>query len=539
MKSPERMQVRPEELDALVERVKSGSLQEGDQQIIEAMAETIKFLSSAVQEKGTSIKRLLRMVFGVKTEKSTDILKDNEKQQHRAGSPADVKKRKKKPKGHGRNGAEDYPGAQRVKIAHKQLKPGDACLACPKGKVYALKIPGKVLWVVGSAPVKATVYELEKLRCNLCGKVYTADLPEECGEQKYDETAGSIIALLKYGSGFPFYRLEKLQKGFGIPLATSTQWEIVERKADKIYPLFDELLRQAAQGKVLHNDDTNMKILEFMKNTDEADSEEKQKRNGMFTTGILSQIGEHKVALYFTGRKHAGENMNELLAHRDSARPPPILMCDALSRNLPSQFKVILANCLIHARRRFVEVTEIFPEECRFVIETLQDVYEHDAHTKKRKMSDERRLKYHQRKSRPLMKRLNKWLQEQLDQNKVEPNSSLGEAITHMLKHWKTLTLFLKVPGAPLDNNLCEQVLKRAILGRKNFYFYKTQHGAYIGDLFMSIIHTCDLNDMNPYTYMTELERHSTEVFANPQQWLPWNHKKALEAAKEPRRDQP
>jgi len=539
MKSPERMQVRPEELDALVERVKSGSLQEGDQQIIEAMAETIKFLSSAVQEKGTSIKRLLRMVFGVKTEKSTDILKDNEKQQHRAGSPADVKKRKKKPKGHGRNGAEDYPGAQRVKIAHKQLKPGDACLACPKGKVYPLKVPGKVLWVVGSAPVKATVYELEKLRCNLCGKVYTADLPEECGEQKYDETAGSIIALLKYGSGFPFYRLEKLQKGFGIPLATSTQWEIVERKADKIYPLFDELLRQAAQGKVLHNDDTNMKILEFMKNTDEADSEEKQKRNGMFTTGILSQIGEHKVALYFTGRKHAGENMNELLAHRDSARPPPILMCDALSRNLPSQFKVILANCLIHARRRFVEVTEIFPEECRFVIETLQDVYEHDAHTKKRKMSDERRLKYHQRKSRPLMKRLNKWLQEQLDQNKVEPNSSLGEAITHMLKHWKTLTLFLKVPGAPLDNNLCEQVLKRAILGRKNFYFYKTQHGAYIGDLFMSIIHTCDLNDMNPYTYMTELERHSTEVFANPQQWLPWNHKKALEAAKEPRRDQP
>ena len=322
-------------------------------------------------------------------------------------------------------------------------------------------------------------------------------------------------------------------------MPSSTQWEIVESKADKIYPVYDEFLRQAAQGKVLHNDDTIMKILEFMKSNEEQDSEEKQKRNGMFTTGILSQIGEHKIALYFTGRKHAGENMNELLAHRDQARPPPILMCDALSRNLPSQFKVILANCIIHARRRFVEVTEIFPTECRFVIETLKDVYKHDAHTKKQKMSDEQRLKYHQRKSGPLMESLQKWLDEQLDQNKVEPNSSLGEAITHMLKHWKTLTLFLQVPGAPLDNNLCEQILKRAILGRKNSYFYKTQHGAYIGDLFMSIIHTCDLNGVNPYTYMTELERQSAEVFANPQQWLPWNYEEALKAAEESRPDQP
>jgi hypothetical protein len=97
-----------------------------------------------------------------------------------------------------------------------------------------------------------------------------------------------------------------------------------------------------------------------------------------------------------------------------------------------------------------------------------------------------------------------------------------------MLNHWKPLTLFLRVPNAPLDNNLCEQVLKRAVLNRKNSLFYKTEHGAYIGDLFMSLIYTCNLNDVNPFDYLTVLQRNSTEVFKNPQNWMPWNYKSMI-----------
>ena len=323
-----------------------------------------------------------------------------------------------------------------------------------------------MLWICGEAPLQATVYELEKLRCNLCGKVFTTECPEKrTVDEKYDETAGSMIALLKYGSGFPFNRLEKFQEGFGVPMAASTQWDIFERKADKIYTLYDELVRQAAQDDVLHNDDTNAKILEFMKEQeDRYDEDEEKLRTGVFTTAVLSRVGKHTVALYFTGRKHAGENMADLLSHRQTDRRPPIQMCDALSRNLPKPFKVILANCLSHARRKFVDVTEVFPEECRFVIEKLKDVYKNEAAAKRKKLSDEERLEYHQENSKPLMDDLEEWLQEQFDQKKVEPNSSLGGAISYMLNHWKPLTLFLREPGAPLDNNLCEQVLKRAVL---------------------------------------------------------------------------
>jgi hypothetical protein len=121
------------------------------------------------------------------------------------------------------------------------------------------------------------------------------------------------------------------------------------------------------------------------------------------------------------------------------------------------------------------------------------------------------------------MEKLREWLHEQFDEKKVEPNSSMGKAISYMLKRWQALTLFLRAENAPLDNNLCEQILKRCILHRKNALFYKTEHGAAIGDIFMSLIHTCRLNQINPFRYLTTLYQYSKELFKNPHDWLPWN----------------
>jgi len=188
-----------------------------------------------------------------------------------------------------------------------------------------MKEPSVIVRIAGKAPLQATVYELERLRCNLCGEMFTAEQPCGCGDEKYDETAGSIIAVLKYGSGFPFNRLDKLQDNAKIPLPAATQWEIVEGKADRIYPVYNELVRLAAQGEVLHNDDTAVKILELMgSNEDEYEQEPgKESRSGMFTTAIISKLGERKIALFYSGRNHAGENMTELLKQREAGRSPP------------------------------------------------------------------------------------------------------------------------------------------------------------------------------------------------------------------------
>ena len=216
--------------------------------------------------------------------------------------------------------------------------------------------------------------------------------------------------------------------------------------------------------------------------------------------------------MFFSGRRHAGENLKDVLAERAAELAPPIQMCDALSRNLPAELETIVAHCLAHGRRQFVEVAEHFPQKCRHVLEALAVIYRNDAIARKRNLSPQSRLEFHQAESGPTMEALRAWLARQFDQRLVEPNSGLGGAIAYILKHWERLTLFLRVPGAPLDNNLCERALKRAILHRKNALFYKTAHGAHVGDLFMSLIYTCELGGANPFDYLTELERHVRDL---------------------------
>jgi len=525
MKAPQRIDLNLEQVDELLKRVQTGCLQDGDYEIIKAMVETIELLSQCVDEKATSIRRLLRMLFGPRTEKLKDVIKDEQKKQSSSSESKQEnttdKSNKPKPKGHGRNAAANYTGAEQIKVPHATLKPQDACPGCLKGILYEMKIPKVVVRITGQAPIGATVYQMQKLRCNLCGEIFTADTPPGIGEEKYDAASAAMIALLKYGSGLPFNRLQQLQSSCGIPLPASTQWEIVEMMADQINPIYLHLNWLAAQGDIVYNDDTTMKILTLMQINKAQDQSE---RKGIFTTGIVSTVNDQKIALFYTGRKHAGENLADLLKQRHPDRSLPIQMCDALSRNTSEAFKTILANCLAHGRRKFVEVALNFPEPCRYVIETLAKVYKYDEMTKEQNMTADERLHFHQSKSGPLMEDLKTWLDDQLDQKKVEPNCGLGQAISYMLKHWQPLTLFLRVPKAPLDNNICERALKKAILHRKNALFYKTENGARVGDLFMSLIHTCNLAGVNPFDYLTALQKHSSDLAQHPEKWLPWNY---------------
>lgn len=506
---PDEMKLSMEEITGILRRLESCSLNKEDYEKIKVLIETFIYMRLLLQSKTTSLIKLLKRIFGFKTEKANNILDKPKK----SAPPSE----KKPVKGHGRNGSADYAGAKKETIPHESLKSGDACPLCPKGKVYELE-PKRIIRMEGAAPIQATIYECQRLRCNLCGEVFTATAPEGIGQDKYDETAGSMIAVLRYGSGLPFNRIENLQKSVDMPLPASTQWEIVRDIAKKISPAYEELVKQAAQGEIIHNDDTTMRILDSVNpDTD---------RKGVFTTGILSIKEEKKIALFKTGSNHAGENITALLRQRSSALPPPIQMCDGLSRNISKEFETLVANCMAHGRRNFVDLHSIFPEECRYVIEVIANIYKNDDDTKN--MSPEERLAFHQVHSGPLMNDLRLWLNEQMDTKKVEPNSSLGKAFSYMLRRWERLTLFLRVPNAPLDNNICEQALKMAIRHRKNSLFYKTQNGAMVGDTFMSLIHTCNLCGTNPFDYLNALQRYASELAANPELWMPWNYKDTI-----------
>jgi transposase len=535
------IEVNFEELEALLEQARQGPLGEEDYRKLEAAIHTLSYLIDLIGEKQTTISRLRALLMKPSTEKTRKVLEQ-------AGLPSPPpttppttggrESQKKKP-GHGRNGAEAYRAAQRIKIAHASLKPGDGCPECEKGKVYQQKDPALRVRVVGQSPLQATVYELERLRCNLCGVLFEAEAPEGVGEKKYDESAAAMIGLLKYGSGIPFYRLAGLEGNLGIPLPPATQWGIVKETSEVIRPAYEELIRQAAQGEVLYNDDTAMKILALARaspRSAEVDEEtlDPRLRTGQFTSGIVSTRQGQRIALFFTGRRHAGENLAQVLARRGAGLTAPIQMCDALSRNLPKlpkPLETIVGNCLAHARRYFVDVVPNFPEQCRYVLESLGKVYGYNAEAEARGLSPEERLRFHQEHSQPVMDQLHAWLRAQLDEKRVEPNSGLGTAIAYVLRRWDRLTLFLRQAGAPLDSNIVERALKKAILHRRNSLFYKTENGAEVGDLFMSLIHTCELNNTNPFDYLTELQKRSAELAKHPAAWMPWNYHESLQRA--------
>jgi transposase len=523
----ERIDIAAEELNQLLERARE-ALPEEDYLKLKAALETLEYLTELVADKDTTIRHLRQLLLpasektkvvlekiGIEPAANTPKEPPAENEPEKAVSPRP---------GHGRNSAAEFTGAKRVEIPHQQLHHGDRCPECGKGNVYGQKEPKVLVRVVGQAPLAATVYSLERLRCNGCGQVFTAQEPEGVGPEKYDETAGAMIAQLKYGSGTPFYRLEQLEKQLGIPLPAATQWEIVEEVAELIKPARDELIRQAAQGEVLHNDDTGMKVLKM-------EREPGDKRTGIFTSGIVSTTQGWKIALYFTGRQHAGENIADVLKQRRMESGPAIQMCDALSWNapkLPAGVELLVAHCLAHGRRQIVEVAQNFPSECRHVLERLGEVYRNDATARHAGLTPEERLRFHQEHSRAIMDALHEWLEAQFAERKTEPNSSLGQAIRYLLRHWQPLTLFLRQAGTPLDNNLVERSLKRAVLHRKNALFYRTLNGAQVGDLFMSLIHTCQLCGVNSFDYLTELQRHVRELTANPAEWMPWTYRETL-----------
>jgi hypothetical protein len=562
--APQIVEVDADQLEALLHRAEQQAFEEADYRTIGHVLQSYVYVTSLLRDKRTAIDRLRKLLFGASTEKTAavvghsnvsspsedglaalsaeatsavDDIERGEINGDAAANTNDVARRK----GHGRNAAGAYRGGQWIDVPHASLQAGDACPDCRQGTVYALNTPGVLVRIVGQAPLQARIYQLQKLRCQLCGTVFTAEPPPEAGTEKYDATAASMIALLKYGSGLPFNRLEGLQRNVEIPLPASTQWDIVQTLDPSIAPAYDELIRQAAQGDVVHNDDTTVKILELMGahakhqtlTEHAADDEAKQQsasRSGLFTSGIVALRDGRRIALFFSGRQHAGENLADVLRRRAEELQRPIQMCDALSRNLPGDLKTIVANCLAHARRQFVDVYDRFPESCRYVLEALKVVYRNDAQTRNQQLSAEQRLRFHQAHSQPAMDRLHEWLNRQFDEKLAEPNSALGGAIRYILKHWEKLTLFLRVPGAPLDNNLCERALKKAILHRKNALFYKTANGARLGDMCMSLIHTCELCEVSPFDYLTELQRHADALSTNPEQWMPWNYRATLEA---------
>lgn len=443
-----------------------------------------------------------------------------------SATPSGSEPQRKQRRGHGRNGAVAFTGATRVLVTHPVLKHGSTCPECVEANVSRTKKPCVLFRFTAQPPVEATRYDLDRFRCNLCGATFVAPPPADMPEKKWDATVSALLSVLTYGAGMTLYRIEQLQKAVGVPLPASTQWGLLEEATQTLKPVLEALRDEAAQAPQFYNDDTSMRIVKMKR--PEGDT-----RTGIRTSAILAELdGNLRIALFETGRQIAGESLAEILTRRKDGLKPARLMCDGLEHNIPKGDavpKLVILNCLVHARRYFVNILNNFPAECHFVLDELAKVYHFDDEARQRQMTSEQRLAHHQAFSTPVMGGLKKWMEKLQAEQGAEPNSGLGRAIRYCLNRWEKLTRFLDTAGAPLDNNICEREMKTPILHRKNSLFYLTNNGAMVGDLHMSLIHTCRLNNVDPFRYLTVLLKREHDVAKSPRDWLPWNYQATLD----------
>ena len=389
----------------------------------------------------------------------------------------------------------------------------------------------------GKPPLEAEKFRLEALRCNACGAIFNADAPEAAKGPKYRASAVAVLAALHYTFGMPFHRQDQLQKSLGVPVAASTQWKLLNEAEPVLRPVYEALERHAAGSRLVHVDDTYLQLLQPTTGTLLRRKPETvgAHRTGLFTTGILAvDEQDRRVALFVTGRQHAGENLVDLMKMRPPDLPPPIIMSDALSRNTSGLAGFMLAyyaHCLAHARRGVFEQVDNFPSEAQHVLQELAKVFHNDRKTRDLGLSRRGRKAYHRKHSGPVLKGLRRWIRNRLDGRTIEPNSDMARALNYILRHWSRLTLFLRQPDAPLTNNACERLLKLAIRYRKNSYFYRNGRGAEVGDLYMALTYTAMLNDKSPVHYLTALLEHPGDVANDPTAWLPWTYEATLARA--------
>lgn len=518
-----------QKLDALIQRVSEAKehnlalTPEDCQLLIDALL-TLASMQENLASNNITIHKLKKLVGMVKSsEKLCSSLaqgnakKSNKKKHNNTDSPV----------------AKTKPTV--VHHQQKDLVKGNKCPECDSGKLYKYE-PATLLRIVGQSPFQSEQHVMERLRCNACGLYFTAPLPVDVlrdggANQKYGYSARSIMGISKFGMGSPYYRQESMQDLLGVPITASSVFDQIEHLSNALYLVFKHLYLLAANAAHYYLDDTTNRILEIKPIIKkQRNSNKKKERTGVYTSGLIARLETgQQITLFETNIGYAGEFIDLILQPRDTSKPPPILMCDGLSSNKPSNIHSKISLCNSHGRRQFYDVMSHFPEEVDYILDRYGVIWHNNSVAIDKKLSDADRLIYHREHSLPIMEEILIWGQSMLQSNgqqqaKVEENSGLGKAIRYFIKHYDGLVMFCHVAGAQIDNNKMEAALKLVVRNRKNANFYKTQAGASIGDVIMSMIATCAQSGVNAFEYFNLVQRENQKIIDNPEKYLPWNY---------------
>ena len=465
-----------------------------------------------------------------------------------AASPTKQQPAEKKPKGHGRNGADAFVNAKHF---NHELSPdiiGSLCEECGPvrgaGRMsnYREKV---IIRIVGQPLFDAEVHHYEQVRCRICGKIISAEGPAEVLEGigsnyvTYGWSACAMLIVMHYFAGAPFKRLESLHNGWGIPMPDANQWSMVDASSDLLSPLHKASERYGVENAInLGIDDTGSMIISVRRQIkaeiaalERLGESTKDVRTGINATGVYMETHDGAVIqLFYTGRHHAGEIIDQLLAYRQRSQPKLAKVTDGASKNFAheQEDQLIEATCNAHAFLKFRAIKDLYPAEYAIAGEVYKQVFDNDDEAKALELTPIERMHYHREHSKPLMEKLKAMCQDKLASKLVEPNSPLWEPLTFIINQWPRLTRFYEEPNVPLDTNLVEQMLVIPVRYLAGSFNYKTETGAEVGDLCMSLIATARANDVEPVAYLTDCLRNHEDLARRPEYYLPWVYRERI-----------
>ena len=433
---------------------------------------------------------------------------------------------------HGRRSDKDFEQLEEVHHAHVTLHSGDTCPGCLRGRVYKYR-PSEFTTISGRSPLVATRHTVDALQCNLCKEVFRPPLPAALladgvgGLVLYTYSAVAMVCILRCFGGLPMHRQDRLQRALRVPVPDASIWDMHERLAAAMRPVWRYLVTQSANAPLFFGDDTGATILSSRtKVRVNRKTGELQVRTGCHTTCVIATVeGGRAAVLFFTGIHHTGEIMDVIVADRDPALPPPIFMGDCIESNSVTTATVYYAGCNAHAIRYFKELAGRYPEHADYVLERYRKIYDNEDHCVESELSAEARCDYHREHSRPLLREIAEYGEELFEKRIVEPNSDLGEALEYVIGNERRLSAFARHPGAPLDNNKVERALRTSVRLRETTHFFRNPVGAGVADTILTVGATALHTGVNLFEYFVDLQRHVEEVRADPAAWVPWHYK--------------
>jgi transposase len=449
----------------------------------------------------------------------------------------------KKRKGHGRNGASAYRQAKHFFYALGIGVLGALCSRCGFGKMYRYR-EKVIIRIVGQPLFDAEIHHYEQARCRNCGHVVRASGPtyvhEGLGSDyvRYDWSACAMLMVMHYSAGAPFKRLESLHEGWGIPMPDANQWQVVDAADDLLLPLYKALEQHAiAKATNFRTDDTGSMVIALKKQIEaeiaaleRLGESTKDVRTGINATGFYWETLDGPVILFYTGRHHAGEMVDQLLRRRLLSSPKLVKCTDGASKNFDHEHKgkLVEATCNAHAFLKFRDIRDKYPAEYAEVGSIYHQVFDNDDEAKALELTPIDRMLYHRERSLPLMMKLKAMCEEKLKGKLVEPNSPLWEPLTFIINQWERLTRFCEVPNVPLDTNLVEQALIMPVRYLAGSFNYKTEDGSVVGDHAMSLIATARAHEVEPVAYLAECLRCHEDLAKRPEHYLPWVYRKRM-----------